>query len=278
MMANAIKSMVYIRDLPWHGIGRRIEKSTSVKKVLEESKLGKDFFPKHRAEFELVEYITGSDGKPFVEIVGSLFEGRRIFFLGKLESSTVLGDQIDPYLVFTYSYDERTIVRVSIIPIRVVCNNALTATFAGSSRQWESSRASSNKDKIADAQETVRRANDYMKGFPEFAKVMVDTNLYDVNIVDFMEKILPTPKDASPLTIKNIDWKKQTLYNIYTAVEDIAKYEGTAWGMYNAVSDFVIHVRPKIETKTWRETIFTTTVDGHPLIKKAQKILLQVKQ
>ena len=272
MMANAIESMVYIRDMPWHGIGKRVKKSIAIKKVLEESGIDRHFLPKDREAFQVVEDIMNSVGKQFIEAVGLLKGGRQIFIIGKIEGCTVLGDQVDLFLIFTHSHFESTTVRVSLMPIRMVCNNPLTPTLYRSTRQWDCSHTSSKNDEIADARETLKRANQYMKEFQDYAKRMVDTVLYDDDIVDFMDKLFPTPEDPSPLIIKNIDWKKQTLYNIYTAVEDIAKFEGTAWGMYNAVSDLATHVHPKKEKTTWRENLFTKTVNGRPLINKAQEI------
>ena len=317
-MVAAVESMVYVRDVPWHGLGRRVEKPMTVIEALEYSGLDWEVKPEtcyfekedgifdivpgiianvratdkrvlgtvttrykivqNSQAFEVIEHIMDAVGKQFIETAGALFGGRQVFILGRLEGCTALGDQIDPYLVFKNSHDGSSIVEVAVTPIRVVCNNTLTMALEGSRRKWGCSHTGDIQSKIAEAQETLRRAADYMKAFPEFAKIMVDVNLYDDDIPELMEALFPLPEDPSPLTIKNNEWRKQTLYNLYTSVEDIAKFEGTAWGMYNAVSDYCTHIRPIKETPSWRENLFSKAVEVNRLLVVAQKMLMQVKQ
>jgi hypothetical protein len=69
-------------------------------------------------------------------------------------------------------------------------------------------------------------------------------------------------------------------------VDDIAKFNGTAWGFYNAITDYAQHVRPvgdlenlrdaEKRTQSAKENLFSRTVNGDPLVMQAQKILMKL--
>lgn len=232
----------------------------------------------NRRAFAFLEDVRGIVGDNFIEVAGQIQGGRKVFMLGKLEGFKVFGDKIDPYLIIMNSFRGKSDYKACLTPFRVTCLNMLAGVPRKAKRIWGMSHTGDIEGKLLQAKETLRLAYEYIKEYPEFAKLMATTNLYDGDIPDIMDLIFPTPVEASPLTLKRLDWQKQTLYNIYTSVEDISVFHGTAWGMYNAVSDFVTHVHPQNAGVSWSEGNMTRAIEGHPTLDLAQDVLLGVRQ
>ena len=159
MSAN-VESMFYVRTAPWHGLGARVEEALTSQDALHYS--GLDWQVKQEplmtGTFKSVPgYVANvrSDNDRILGIVsdsykvvqneeafaftdaligegvryetaGSLDEGRKVWLLAKLpERYQLVGEDVDPYIVFTSSHDGSGAIRVAPTPIRVVCQNTL---------------------------------------------------------------------------------------------------------------------------------------------------------
>jgi phage/plasmid-like protein (TIGR03299 family) len=151
MSAN-VETMFYVREMPWHGLGVRVEEALSSRKALELSGLDwsviqksiftsdNDLIPSFKAN------IRESDGKVLgvvtdrykivqnneafaftdslvgegvsYETAGSLGEGRKVWVLAKLpEKYKLLDDEVTPYLVFSNSHDGTNALKIAMTPI-----------------------------------------------------------------------------------------------------------------------------------------------------------------
>lgn len=317
-MSHEIESLFYVREAPWHSLGLKVDNALSSAEAIKASGLEWDVYSaklkatlengteipvtdrvanirnidnkvlavvstgysivQNSEAFAFTDELLGKKGVKY-ETAGSLFGGRQVWLLAKMDGINVLGDQVDPYLVFTNSHDGSTGVRVAITPVRVVCNNTLTMAINGATRVWSTVHKGDIQEKLYEAQETLKKVTTYLDRMPEIAEKMADTNIYMDEVEEFLSEMFPLDKDtAGPIKIKNVDRMRNTLYTLWTTTPDIQKFQGTAWGMYNALSDMVGHMKPLRETATFQENRFASLVEGHPLLEKAQKILLKVKQ
>jgi phage/plasmid-like protein (TIGR03299 family) len=147
--------MFYVRQTPWHGMGVRVEEALASEEALRISGLdwrvkqapvyygeGHALTDEYRANlrddtgdllgivsdqyqivqnteaFAFTDELLGQGVK--YETAGSLFGGRKTWLLARLEQVTILGDQVDPYLLFSNGHDGYNAVKVAITPTRVV--------------------------------------------------------------------------------------------------------------------------------------------------------------
>ena len=139
-MAAEVESMFYVRRVPWHGLGTRVEEALSSEEALkaanldwkvvqeqiftEDGRLVKDYFAnirdrdgkvlgvvsgryrivQNRDAFAFTDELLGR-GVRF-ETAGSLKEGRKVWILARLPKQYRLAeDLVVPYLVFSNSHD-----------------------------------------------------------------------------------------------------------------------------------------------------------------------------
>jgi len=85
--------------------------------------------------FAFTDALLGEGVK--YETAGSLQDGKKIWLLAKLHKKYIIvGEQIDPYLVFNSSHDGSGAIKVAMTPIRVVCQNTLNLALSSAKRIW----------------------------------------------------------------------------------------------------------------------------------------------
>lgn len=220
--------------------------------------------------------LTDDSAQIRYETAGSLSNGKRIWLLAKMPETKILDDAVDPYMVFTTGHDGRTLTRICMTPIRVVCQNTLNLALQGASRQWSAKHTSNIKEKMEEAQETLGLALKYMDALATTAVEMANDVITKAMFNELSETLFPMPDDinaAKPQTIEAVQLKRKQLNDAYFKSDDIERFLGTKWGVINAVSDAVTH---NLTSRQTQEALFNKTLDGHPLIDQAYEILAKL--
>ena len=224
--------------------------------------------------FAFVDNLLG-EGVTY-ETAGSLGGGKRVWLLAKTESANILGDVVEPYLVFSNSHDGSGAVQVAVTPIRVVCQNTLTLALSSAKRTWSAKHNGTISSKMLEAEETLGLTKKYLTSLAEKADVLTQIAVPTPAFIEFLHTMLPYPKGEAEMTelVKSrIDRERDFLSEIYNNKEDIQRFKGTAWGVMNAVADFVPHIAPRRMSNTIQEKRFEAIVDGskNGLIERACK-------
>lgn len=290
---------------PWHGIGTVVEGTLTSDEAIKVAKLdwdviqypvyanGKeipDTFANVRSDtnealgivkdrykvvqnieaFDFVDGIVGNEEVPcHYETAGSLFNGRRIFLLVRLPNKVILGDDIENYLFFTTSHDGSGSLTAGISNVRVVCNNTLQMAIREADRMWKCRHTLNIDDKKKEAQMALGLAVKYMDKMDKTADHMASKIINE-------EAFFRTLFDKNPTKIaeKNKMRTIEMIHDIYHGKDDLQNFKKTAWGMYNAVADFVSNTAPFRNTSTYKENKLVGFFDGYKLLDESQKILM----
>src|SRR5574344_1222533 len=84
--------------------------------------------------FEFTDELIGGD--VHYETAGSLSDGKLVWMLAQMPEKSLLGDKVQPYMLFSNSHDGSSSVRVTMTDIRVVCQNTLSFALANARRTW----------------------------------------------------------------------------------------------------------------------------------------------
>ena len=81
-------------------------------------------------------------------------------------------------------------------------------------------------------------------------------------------------KNPTQIAEKNKMRTISMIHDIYHEKDDLQNFKGTAWGIYNAVADFVSNTAPFRNTSTFKENKLCGFFDGYKLLDETQKILM----
>ena len=88
----------------------------------------------NREAFAFTDELIGGDVR--YDTAGSLAHGGMVWLLAKMPDMNVLGDTVEPYLLFANSHDGSSAVRVTMTNVRVVCQNTLNFALNGAQRTF----------------------------------------------------------------------------------------------------------------------------------------------
>ena len=218
--------------------------------------------------FDFVDDIVGNGiVECHYETAGSLGNGRRIFLLVNLPESKLVGDDVENYLFFTNSHDGSSSLMAGITNVRVVCSNTLQLAIRNASRVWRCRHTANIDEKKNEAKTSLRLALDYM----EESKILAEQLAFKkIKEEDFFRAFF----GGLTMNDKNKTFMGNQIHDLYTYKDDLANFRGTAWGMYNAVADYVSNSEPMRKTKTIQESKLRGFFDGYSLLSKAQDILM----
>jgi len=208
------------------------------------------------------------------ETAGSLDEGRKVWLLAKLpERYQLVGEDVEPYIVFTSSHDGSGAIRVAPTPIRVVCQNTLNLALNTAKRSWSTTHTSNVHSRLDDARNTLLFADKYMKALQQEAERLSMQRVTDKLFYTLVDKLLPVDEDASEQTKSNNLKQRSDLIYRYFHAPDLVDLPKNGWRFINAVSDHATHAQPLRMTKNYRENLFDKVITGHPMTDKAMKLL-----
>jgi len=298
------------RDIPWHGLGTPVDHAMNSKEALSLS--GQDWIVRpeemfidingqkievpntfanvrssdntvlgvvtgrykivqNEEAFEFTDSIIG-EGVQY-ETAGVLDNGKRVWILAKMPETEILGDKIEQYLVFTNSHDGKGSIRVACTPVRVVCQNTLNAALHSATRTWSTKHMGNMASKLAEAHRTLQLASEYQSSLKNEAEILAGKPFSITQFEQFVDNLIPLPKDATSREQKNILLLRDDLNIRYREAPDLANIRGTAWGVLNAVSDFAMHKVPLRVSDKYQEKLFTSVIDGNKYIDHAYELL-----
>ncbi len=307
-MAANVESMFYVREVPWHGLGTRVNEAPASEDALRLAGLNWSVVqePVYTEQKEQVEgwraNIRDSDRKVLgvvtdrykviqnrdafaftdallgegvrYETAGSLLGGRKVWLLAHMPHEYIIsGERISPYLLFSNTHDGSGAVRVALTPIRVVCNNTLNLALSTANRCWSMIHTGNIKGKLEEARNTLFLAEQYMDSLgKEFERLRMK-KLSDQAVKEYIEILLPLEEDATPIQRKNTGRIREDLKFRYFEAPDLKELGKNAYRFVNAVSDFATHAEPLRKTANYKENLFARTVEGNPLIDRAYQLV-----
>lgn len=305
-MSHNVEKMMYVRQVPWHGLGTRVEEAPNSADALriaglnwrviqeEIQVIGGSRIPNYKANiresdgsvlgvvtdryqivqneeaFSFTDGLIGGDVR--YETAGSLSGGRKIWLLAKMPSTEIVGDKTEPYLCFSNTHDGSGAIRVCMTPVRVVCNNTLNLAFQGTKRSWATKHVGNMSEKMEEAKYCLEMANSYMEGLAKYADKLANTTITTERINEILNELFPVKDSDSDRKKDNIQELKNSYMVCYFA-PDIAKFEKTAWGAVNAMSDMITHSAPKRQTEHFYDNRWGRIMDGHDLLDKMVELI-----
>lgn len=203
------------------------------------------------------------------ESAGSLNSGRRTFVQAKIkdgERDVIKGDTVLAYLLLSNSHDGSLAIDVRFSPVRVVCNNTLTAAL---SRDVDPHLTLKHTRYSKETLETLRET------------VNVAARAFDMSIDQYRYLASKNVKGLEMDYVRKVFSADSNTENEYRYEDDVISLinngmgqhyaRGTWWAAFNGVTEFIDHVRGRDNTRL-EQSWFGV---GKQLRQKAMEVALE---
>lgn len=282
-MAHMIEKMAYTGAVPWHGLGTRIPEDVQydTRRMLIAAGLdwSVSMVPLVTADsHERVERlavrrstdsrILGTVGPRFVPLqndmafewfdpfvqagvaayhtAGSLCGGSRIWVLAKLNRDPmeiVPGDVVEKYLLLSHGHDGSLSVRCGFTPIRVVCNNTLSAAHAsGSSQLIRLKHTKSLKVNLDAIRDSINTVNARFEATAEQYRRLAHRDINQKDIRNYVKVVFDLKEED--LSAKAKRMVEAIERNVVVGLGNtLPGVRGTWWAAYNGLTEYLSHQR-----------------------------------
>lgn len=212
----------------------------------------------NREAFDFFDQIVG-EKRAIYETAGALGKGETIFMSAKLPEHILIGgiDKIDQYLILTMSHDGTGSIIAKFTPIRVVCNNTLSAALSRGTNLFKIRHTSGARERLSEAQKLLQITYKTSKATQELYEQLTKIKITDELRDEFFLRTMLTKEEMEKLAITGVKWyasdsistrKKNTLQELFKYHEvgpgqDLDICKGTAYGAYNSIAGFIQNVK-----------------------------------
>lgn len=206
------------------------------------------------------------------ESAGSLRGGKQIFLLGHMPKTTILGDEVDPYICWTNTFDGTGAVQCCMTPTRVVCQNTLNLALKTAKRKWSTRHIGDIQSKLTEAQITLGLVNDYMTALNEEAERLASIKMSDSEVEGMLNMLYPITEQDTEIRKKNVQKLMDGFFTCLQA-DDIKKFKGTQYAVMMAATDLADHSEPIRKTANFESNRWAAIIQGHEFVDKIYKSL-----
>ncbi len=215
-----------------------------------------------------------------LETAGSLDAGSRVWVLAKLAGDPIVvkgDDVVERYLLLAHAHDGSLAIRAGLTPVRVVCHNTLTAAIGGRGASVDGifkithrANAQAQLDLVAMQVEAIdKRLTAVGEAYRRLTEIPVKGG---DQLVEFLGAVYRQTTEEVR--------KGRRLDEITSLFEggkgqDLPGAKGTAWGLFNAITEYHTHVAGKTSESRANANAFGA---GAGIIARALEVGLSLGQ
>jgi phage/plasmid-like protein (TIGR03299 family) len=230
--------------------------------------------------FSFFDSVVGQKAAMY-HVAGALGKDETVWILAKLpEGIRIIGtdDIINKFLLLTNTHDGSRSLRMFFTPIRVVCQNTLSAALSVR-KAGEGIVIRHFPDilkKVEQAKKALSIATDYYKDLSEAFNALARVEIDAEWLSEYVCEIMPSAKEGEVSTrLENI--RDGMVARFESPANSLPGIKGTAWAAYNSVTEYVDHIRsiPKVDQDVSRRLQSVWMGSGAKIKESALNIALK---
>jgi phage/plasmid-like protein (TIGR03299 family) len=199
--------------------------------------------------FAPFDILMEESGAKF-QTAGALGLGEKVWILAKLPESwdILLGDKIDLFCLLSTSHDGSTGVEIRFTPIRVVCQNTLTAAVKGTRASVSLRHTENLQARLKESAEVLVQMRNHFNLLGESFREMASVHINDEWLKTYEDQLfgLEPKQDAHGIT-KSLWMKRTDAYHqrlVAGRGVELPGLAGSAWWAYNAAIEYADYEFP----------------------------------
>jgi phage/plasmid-like protein (TIGR03299 family) len=195
----------------------------------------------NRDAFTFFDSLVGA-GEAIYHSAGALGRGERIWILAKLPGYIKVHgeDIVEKFLLLTNSHDGSCLVRTKLTPIRVVCQNTLTAALSGLAEEVRIRHTPNAVSKLEQAHKLLGLTNVLYDQLEQILGTMANQKMSSVELLAYVSRVIPSPVDEIPNT--RTSHVRDRILELHESGRGAEMSRGSLWSAYNAVTEYTDHV------------------------------------
>lgn len=208
--------------------------------------VGKDYHIIQEKEgFAFLDQVVDT-GEALISSAGLLNDGRRSFCCMRLPEGVLVGgeDAVNMYAFVTMGHDGSLSLKGAVTPIRVVCQNTVTAGLATAISSFTIRHTKNAADRMRQARELLQITYAYTDEWAAEMDKLIAAKVTKDEFDKIVERLY-APKAPNPSTRATSDFarKRDLLMGFWEAgTQD--NIRGTAWGAWNSVVEYLDWAKP----------------------------------
>jgi len=290
-MPAEIDTMMYVEEVPWHGLGIKLDKPATAEEAIVAAGLNwevklspvefsvdadRDIFKdqhvlwrtdnqkplgiignryqpiQNHEAFKFFDPIVG-EGAAIYHTAGSLRDDKIIWLLAKLPNDIEItqDDIVEQYVLLTNNHEGKQALQIRYTPIRVVCMNTLQAALMQPGQIARVWHSGDLKKNFKFAASFLKMIKTVSKESTKNWKAMRKV-INEETAIAYFEKVFIGIKKGPP-SKKIINIRDRLLYLFYHGTGNSErKTESTIWAAYNPVTEYLDHYRNPYATENKR--------------------------
>ena len=235
----------------------------------------------NEATTALLGDITEASGG-HIETLGALDEGRRTFVTMKMPNwmeftvpgTTSAKDITDLYLSVFNWHDGGGSLVAQISPVRVVCANTQRLAESMAVSRVALRHTGDPSLRMTEVRNLLGLTFKYRDIYVEMGEMAIAKQLDSVQVMDVIEDVWGVNAAQTEKQAKGRKKIAENVFGVYQTSPTVRPFYGTAWGAYNAITEYFDHVAPVVggkkasdEEKAIKRAHRTLTDDGMGLRK-----------
>lgn len=185
--------------------------------------------------FRFVDYLVGA-GEAIYDTAGALGNGENVFCTVHLPSAgyNVRGDKHESYLLFRSSHDGSVSAQTLLTDVRVVCQNTLNMALNAGKNIIKIKHTTNSQEKLKQVKSLMGNTIKTLEGLQERMTFLSDKEPTNKNLRSIFNTLYTEDEGGLSTKAKNSIEAILELYN---------HNEKSAYGLFNAFTEYVDHVR-----------------------------------
>jgi phage/plasmid-like protein (TIGR03299 family) len=190
--------------------------------------------------FKFFDILVGTDEATYVT-AGAFGRGERVWLLAKLPGCIKVhgNDVVNKYLLLTNSHDGSSHARVKLTPIRVVCNNTLTAALQGAGEVQISHTPNAAKD-FEQAVQLLGLSNSLYGQLDVMFNAMAARKITREQLRKYVQALVPDNEERE--NTARTEKIRNSVLQLHDSGRGSHLAHGTLWGAFNSVAEYTDHM------------------------------------
>jgi len=184
-------------------------------------------------------------GEAVYETVGNIGDGKLIWMLAKMPNTSSVVDVVERYMLMSTSHNGVSPVMLAALDFRIWCANQIQAAIRKAKNKFVIRHTTNVEMRMADARKAFDGSLKYFNEMDVIFGQMKEIKFTQTQLLTLVERVFGAPGDG-----EKSNRQENRIEAIQEKIVDLSLngmgthlpgVKGTAWGAYNAVTEYLDH-------------------------------------